>query len=295
MIKNKSLSSRIFMIVNGIILSLLALSCLYPLWYTFCISVSSKEAVDAGQVLLFPIGFNFGSYKLIMRDSAFFSSVMVSLKRVVLGTLLSMTCMILMAYPLSKTKRHFKARNICMWILVFVMLFNGGTIPWYMTVRYYGLIDTIWSLILSGSLPVFNIFLIVSFFRQLPSDLEEAAIMDGAGPWTILWRIFVPCSIPVLATVCLFVSVGYWNEYFQGLLFINTPANYPLQTYIKQIVVKIAADVSYTTEQYQEMTQNSNRALDAAKVFISMIPMLMVYPFIQRYFVTGITLGAVKG
>lgn len=295
MIKNKSIGSRVFTVINSAVLCLLALSCLYPLWYTFCISISAKEAVDAGEVLLLPIGINFSAYKLIMKDAAFFGSVLVSVKRVVMGTLLSMTCMIIMSYPLSKTVRQFKARNICMWFLVFVMLFSGGTIPWYMTVRYYGLIDSIWALIFSGSLPVFDIFLIVSFFRQLPPDLEEAAIMDGAGPWRILWQIFVPCSVPVLATVCLFVSVGYWNEYFQGLLFINTPENYPLQTYIKQIVVKISADISYTTEQYQELSQNSNRALDAAKVFISMIPMLAVYPFIQKYFVTGITLGAVKG
>ena len=164
-----------------------------------------------------------------------------------------------------------------------------------MTVKYYGLIDSIWALILSGSLPVFNVILIISFFRQLPKDLEEAAVVDGAGPWRILWGIVVPCSVPVLATVVLFVSVGHWNEYLQGLLFMYTPEKYPLQTYIKQIVVKISPDVSYTTEQYQELLKNSNKALDAAKVFISMIPMLAVYPFIQRYFVTGITLGAVKG
>ena len=119
--------------------------------------------------------------------------------------------------------------------------------------------------------------------------------MDGAGPWTVLFKVIIPISKPVLATVLLFVSVGYWNEYLQGLLFINSPANYPLQTYIKQIVVKISADISYTTEQLQELTKNSNQALDAAKVFISMVPMLIFYPFIQKYFVTGITLGAVKG
>lgn len=182
-----------------------------------------------------------------------------------------------------------------MWLLVFVMLFNGGTIPWYITVKSYGLIDSIWALVFSGSLSVFNIFLIISFFQQIPKELEEAAIMDGAGPWTILFKVVIPCSIPVLATVVLFVAVGHWNEYLQGLLFINSPENYPLQTYIKQITVKISSDVSYTTEQLMELTSNSNKAVDAAKVFVSIIPMMIVYPFVQKYFVTGITLGAVKG
>lgn len=295
MIRSKSIGSNVFTFLNTLLMVILAISCLYPLWYTFCMSVSAKEAVDAGKVILAPVGFNFSSYKLIIDDKSFFSSVWISVQRVVLGTVISMVVMIMTAYPLSKTTREFKARNVCMWILVFTMLFSGGTIPWFMTVKYYGLIDSIWALVLSGSLPVFNVILIINFFRQLPRDLEEAAVVDGAGPWRILWQIVVPCSIPVLATVVLFVSVGYWNEYLQGLLFMNTPDKYPLQTYIKQMVVKISPDVSYTTEQYQELLKNSNTSLDAAKVFISMIPMLIVYPFIQRYFVTGITLGAVKG
>lgn len=286
---------KAFRICNTIILLLLTFSCLYPIIYTLSLSLSSKEAVDAGQVVLLPKGFTLRSYKLIMQDKAFFHSVYVSVMRVVIGTTLNMVCMILMAYPLSKTNREFGIRNILMWLLVFVMLFNGGTIPWYMTVRYYGLIDSFWSLVLSGSISAFNVFLIVSFFRQLPKELEEAALVDGAGPWITLIRVIVPCSKPVLATVLLFVAVGYWNEYLQGLLFINSPTNYPLQTYIKQIVVKISADVSYTTEQLAEMTKNSNQALDAAKVFISMVPMLVFYPFIQKYFVKGITLGSVKG
>lgn len=295
MIKHSGKGAKIFDIVNTIILLILMLSCLYPLWYTFCLSISSKEAVDAGMITFFPIGVSLRSYKLIIRDAAFFHSIYVSVVRVVIGTVLNVGCMVLMAYPLSKTKQEYRPRNIMMWLLVFVMLFNGGTIPWYITVKSYGLIDSIWALVFSGSLSVFNIFLIISFFQQIPKELEEAAIMDGAGPWTILFKVVIPCSIPVLATVVLFVAVGHWNEYLQGLLFINSPENYPLQTYIKQITVKISSDVSYTTEQLMELTSNSNKAVDAAKVFVSIIPMMIVYPFIQKYFVTGITLGAVKG
>jgi len=180
-----------------------------------------------------------------------------------------------------------------MWIVIFCMLFNGGTIPWYITVRNYGLIDTIWALVLSGSLPVFNLILMTNFFRSIPSDLEEAAVIDGAGPWTILFRIVVPCSIPVIATITLFTSVYHWNEFFQGLVLSSTEKNYPLQTYIRQLVVNIPTS-SMTRDQIENLFRLSNKSLNAAKVFIAMIPMLVVYPFIQRYFISGIMLGAIK-
>jgi multiple sugar transport system permease protein/putative aldouronate transport system permease protein len=150
------------------------------------------------------------------------------------------------------------------------------------------------ALVLAGSVPVFNVLLMMNFFRGIPGDLEEAARVDGAGPWRILWQIVVPCSKPVIATIVLFTSVGYWNEYFQGLVLMNKETNYPLQTYIRQISVQIPVGVTLTAEQYQQLAQNSNKSLEAAKVFIALVPMLIVYPFLQKYFVTGITLGAVK-
>lgn len=294
MIHGRSVGSKVFKVVNVIILSLLAFSCFYPLWYTLCVSLSSKVAAEGGLVTVYPIGLNVGSYKLIMGDSAFWNSFWISVKRVVLGTIWTMVIIIMMAYPLSKNSREYKPRNILMWVLIFCMLFNGGTIPWFITVKNYGLIDTMAALILAGSVPVFNVILLMNFFRNLPSDLEEAAAIDGAGPWRILWQIVVPCSLPVIATVVLFTSVGYWNEYFQGLLLMNKEINYPLQTYIRQISVQIPVGVTLTTEQYQQLAANSNKSLEAAKVFIALVPMLVVYPFLQKYFVSGITLGAVK-
>jgi multiple sugar transport system permease protein/putative aldouronate transport system permease protein len=294
MIESKSLGTKIFKVCNIIILTILAFSCFYPLWYTLCVSISSKLAAEGGLVSFYPIGINLDSYKLIMGDSSFWTSFMVSVKRVVIGTVWTMVVIIMMAYPLSKTSREYKPRNILMWILIFCMLFNGGTIPWFITVKNYGLIDTLAALILAGSVPVFNVILLMNFFRNLPSDLEEAAKVDGAGPWRTLWQIVVPCSKPVIATVVLFTSVGYWNEYFQGLVLMNNESHYPLQTYIRQITVQIPVGVTLTAEQYQKLATNSNKSLEAAKVFIAMIPMLVVYPFLQKYFVNGITLGAVK-
>ena len=198
MVENKTFGSRLFDVLNVIILAILALSCLYPLWYTFCVSVSDKIAVSSGTVTMWPIGFNFNAYELVMGDDAFWKSFWTSVQRVVYGTIFTMVLIIMMAYPLSKNKREYKPRNILMWILIFCMLFNGGTVPWFITVKNYNLLDTMVALVVAGSVPVFNVILLMNFFRNLPGDLEEAAAIDGAGPWRILWQIVVPCSVPVI-------------------------------------------------------------------------------------------------
>ncbi|MDR6550311.1 carbohydrate ABC transporter permease [Paenibacillus qinlingensis] len=294
MVRNITLGSRTFEIVNVALLGLLLISCVYPLWYTFCVSISDKSAANAGLVTLYPIGFSLASYKEIINDGLFLNSFWISIQRTVLGTAFSMFISILMAYPLARSKREFKARNTFMWILVFCMVFNGGLIPWYLTIQNYGLINSIWALVLGGGVPIFNVILIMNFFRNLPKELSEAAIVDGAGPWATLFRIYIPCSIPVLAAVALFISVYHWNEFFNGLVLMNTSDKYPLQTYIQQLVVNIPVGTNLTPEQYKKLSELSNRTLNAAKVFIAMVPMLIVYPFLQKYFVSGIMLGAVK-
>lgn len=294
MVRNKTLGSRTFVIANVILLGLLVVTCIYPLWYTFCVSISEKSAANAGLVTIYPIGFSLSSYKEIINDRLFLNSFWISIQRTVLGTVFSMLVTVLMAYPLARPKKDFAARNMFMWLLVFCMLFNGGLIPWYLTIQHYGLINTIWALVLGGGVPIFNVILIMNFFRNLPKDLSEAAIVDGAGPWSTLFRIYIPCSIPVLAAVGLFISVYHWNEFFNGLVLMNTSDKYPLQTYIQQLVVNIPVGTNLTPEQYKKLSELSNRTLNAAKVFIAMVPMLAVYPFLQRYFVSGIMLGAVK-
>jgi putative aldouronate transport system permease protein len=294
MVRNTTIGSRTFEIVNVILLGLLLISCIYPLWYTFCVSISDKSAANAGLVTLYPIGFSLASYKEIINDSLFLNSFWISIQRTVLGTSFSMIVSVLMAYPLARPKKDFTARNTFMWILVFCMVFNGGLIPWYLTIQHYGLINSIWALVLGGGVPIFNVILIMNFFRNLPKDLSEAAIVDGAGPWATLFRIYIPCSIPVLAAVALFISVYHWNEFFNGLVLMNTSDKYPLQTYIQQLVVNIPVGTNLTPEQYKKLSELSNRTLNAAKVFIAMVPMLIVYPFLQKYFLSGIMLGAVK-
>ena len=218
MIQGKSLGSRVFNAFNTILMIVLTLSCLYPLWYTFCLSISDKAAANSGMVTIYPIGFSLASYQEIMGDIQFFKSFLISAERTVLGTIVTILILAVFAYPLSKPSSEYRPKNVIMWIVVFCMLFNGGTIPWYITMVNYGMIDSMIGLILCGGVPVFNLILLINFYRGLPRELMEAAQIDGAGVWTILFRVVIPCSVPILATLVLFTSVGYWNEYFQGLV-----------------------------------------------------------------------------
>ena len=293
MVKDNTAGSKLFDIFLIITLVGIALLCILPIWYTLAVSLSDNAAASSGKVGLWPVGFNLSSYKEIMGDCKFFNSFWISIQRVVLGSGLNFVIILLMAYPLSKGAKELPFRNVLMWILVFTMLFNGGLIPWYMTVKSFGLINNIWALVLGSSVPVFSVILVINFFRNLPKELEEAALVDGAGPWRMLIQIFVPLAGPVIATVTLFSIVYHWNEFFNGLILMSTSDNYPLQTYIQQMVVVIDAN-TMTAEQIQRMSELSNRTLNSAKIFIAMIPVLVVYPFLQRFFITGITLGSVK-
>ena len=291
--EERTAGSRAFDVVNLVLLTLGALSCILPIWYTLCVSLSQKSYAAAGLVTLWPVGFTLTSYQQIMGDAKFFTAFWMSLQRVTLGTAVSIAAILLMAYPLSKSRREFPARNAFMWVLVFCMLFNGGLVPWYLTVKNLKLINSVWGLVLGNSVPMFSVILVVNFFRNLPKELEEAALVDGAGPWYILFKIVIPVSLPVIATVVLFTAVYHWNEFFNGLVLMNKSEKYPLQTYIQQLVVVINTS-TMTDDQYKRLSEMSNQTLNAAKLFVAMIPVLLLYPFLQKYFIFGITLGSVK-
>lgn len=293
MVRETSHGSKTFDALLVALLIGVAILCILPLWYTLAVSLSANSAAAAGKVGLWPVGFNFNSYREIMGDGKFFNSFRISVERVVLGAGLNFIITVLMAYPLSRSARQFPLRNVFMWVLVFTMLFNGGLIPWYQTVKSLGLINSIWALVLGNSVPMFNVILVVNYFRNLPKELEEAALVDGAGPWYTLFRVFVPLAVPVLATVTLFSIVYHWNEFFNGLVLMSKEKYYPLQTYIQQLVVIIDAS-TMDTEQLKRLSELSNQTLNAAKIFIAMIPVLLIYPFLQRFFIHGITLGSVK-
>ena len=240
------------------------------------------------------VGFNILSYKKILSEQGFLTSFLVSIKRVVLGTAVSVICILLAAYPLSRTKKQFPGRDKVMWIFIFCMLFNGGTVPWYITMKSYHLMDSIWGLVLGMGLQVFNVILAVNFFKNLPVELEEACFVDGGGPWKCMFFIFLPLAKPMIATISLFTIVTYWNEFFQGMVLSTKQSSYPLQTYIQQMVVTLDFS-SMNADQIAQAMKLNNLSLDAAKIFVAMIPVLIVYPFLQKYFVSGITLGSVKG
>ncbi|MBB3068860.1 ABC-type glycerol-3-phosphate transport system permease component [Paenibacillus baekrokdamisoli] len=276
-----------------IIMTLIACMSLGPIWHTVAVSLSDKAYAAAGRVTFWPVGFNVSSYYVILSDSSFIQAFMVSVKRVVLGGAVNFGLCVLMAYPLSRTSREFRYRNLYMWFLVFCMLFSGGIIPLYILMKTLGLFNSIWALVLPGAVPVFNVILLMNFFRSLPKELSEAGYIDGAGPWYMAVRIFIPLSTPALATITLFSIVTHWNSFFDGLIFMRTPELYPLQTYIQQLVVQISAqNIDHT--KMSLLAKLSNQTLNAAKISVSIVPILIVYPFMQKYFVHGIVLGSVK-
>ena len=281
-------------IINLVILGLIALVCAFPILHTLALSLSSAAAAASGRVTIWPVDFTTQSYTFVLENPAFIKSFGVSLLRVLVGVPVNMILTILVAYPLSRTIQKFQMRDFFAWFFLITVLFSGGLIPWYMVVRQTGLIDSFWALIIPGALPVFNVILLVNTFRNIPRELEEAAAMDGAGHWTILFKILIPMSIPILATLTLFVAVAHWNSWFDGLILMNSPDKYPLQSYLQTVIIN--PDPRFMSERDLALLQViSNRTTRAAQIFIAMIPIMVIYPFLQRYFVTGIKLGSVKG
>lgn len=293
MVFGNAVSNRAFTLVNTLFLIGVALLCLLPLVHILAVSFSKSSAAAAGIVGLWPVDFTLHSYRFILKKPEFLQSINVTLVRVVIGTTLSMLLTILAAYPLSKEARSLKFRTFYAWFFVFTMLFGGGLIPWYMTIKYLGLLDSVWGLILPSALPVYNVILLLNFFRALPRELEESALMDGAGYWKTLWAVYVPLSKPALATVGLFTLVGNWNAWFDGLILMNSPSNYPLASYL-QTVIRGVDLTKLTGQDVLTMASVNDRTAKAAQIFVGTVPILLVYPFLQKYFVKGIVLGSVK-
>ena len=279
-----------------LVLAVLAFSCVVPILNAVAISFSDKTNAVLGRVYFIPKNFNLSSYKQIVEEQQFFRSFANSLLRVLLGGAINIALCIVTAYPLSKDPEVFKGRNVYIWIVVFTMLFNGGLVPTFLVVRNLGILDTVWSLVLPGAIPVFSVILLMNFYKGIPKALEEAALVDGANPLYILLRIYVPLSSPAIATITLFSVVGHWNSFFDGMIYINTPLKMPLQTYIKSLTAQVDYSrlATMTREQVLEQLERSNITFNSAKVVVSMVPILLIYPFLQRYFVTGIVMGAVK-
>lgn len=287
---------QLYDIIIALALALIAFTCVIPILNAIAISFSDKTSAAVGRVVFWPINFNVSSYIQILQEGRFFTAFGVSIKRVILGGLVNVALVILTAYPLSKDPKVFRQRNIYMWIIVFTMLFNGGLIPTFILVKSLNLLDSIWSLILPGAVPVFSVIILMNFFKGIPKSLEEAAIVDGANPLTVLIRVFMPLALPSIATIALFSIVGHWNAFFDGKIFINTLLKQPLSTYIQSLTVELNFQTmqSLKPEEIIRRLEMSNLTFNSAKVVVSMVPILIIYPMLQKYFVTGIVMGAVK-
>nr|WP_202914613.1 carbohydrate ABC transporter permease [Paenibacillus antri] len=285
---------KVFLVVNYTLLFFAALACILPLINVLAISFSAKAAAAAGYVKLWPVDFTLSSYQYALSKPEFLDGFFVSVERVALGFGVNMLLTVLTAYPLAKERTSFRTRHIYAWFFIVTMLFNGGLIPTYMTIKETGLLDSIWALVLPGAVPVFNVILLMNFFRNLPKEIEEAALIDGAGHWRILWQIFVPLSLPAIATVTLFTVVHHWNSWFDGLIYMNSPANYPLQSYLQTIIITPELN-AVSGNELLDMNEVSDRTFKAAQVFLASLPVLLLYPFLQKFFMKGLVMGSVKG
>lgn len=293
MIIKPSLGRRAFLVSNLIILAFISFLCLMPIIHILAISFSSGSAAAAGKVALWPVEFTTAAYDNVFGKPEYLRAFGVSIQRVVVGTALSMLLTIVTAYPLSKDRNTFRLRTVYAWIFVFTILFNGGLIPTYLTIKNLGLIDSLGALVFPMAINVFNVILLLNFYRNLPKELEDASRIDGAGHFATLWKIYVPLSLPALATTGLFTMVGHWNSWFDGMLYMNHPENYPLQTFLQTVIIKM--DFRFLkSENVELMLQLSDRTSRAAQIFVAAFPILIVYPFLQRFFIKGIVMGSVK-
>lgn len=286
---HKSKGYKLFSFFNHFLLIAVALTCFLPLLHLLAQSFSSKAAVNGGLVSFWPVEFNIDAYAKTFANRNFTGSMWISIVRTLLGTLLGMFVITTAGYALSK---EFRGRNAMMWLFVFTMLFSGGLIPSYILISELGLKDTIWALVLPGAFGAYNLILIMNFFKTIPKALEEAAFIDGASFFVIFTRIYLPLSLPGLATVGLFIMVGHWNSWFDGILYMSTTDKYPLASFLQTVVVQNSAqNVALSPSEAAALSEQS---IKAAQIFISTIPIIAVYPFLQKYFVKGIVLGAVK-
>lgn len=286
--------NRVFDGIVVVLLVIFGLSCLVPILHVVALSLSSKNAAMAGKVTLWPVDLTFTPYKMLFTDAKFMRSLWVSVQRVLLGGIVNLVLTVMTAFVLSQEEDDFPARKFYMWIFIFAMLFGASLVPWYFVIKATGLIDTIWALVIPGALPIYNTILLMNFFRNLPREIKESALLDGIRPIQMMMKIYVPLSKPSIATVTVFSVVGHWNNFFDGLLLMNSPRNMPLQTYI-QTLTNTTIDVSsssLTAEELEVLT--SLKTFNAAKIVAASLPIVIFYPFMQRFFVSGLTLGSVK-
>lgn len=275
-----------------LLLFLAAAIALLPIWMVAVRSISPTHVIAQYPFLLWPPEVTVEAYRYIFQTPTLLHSFWITVFITVVGTGLNMLLTIPAAYGLSKTQ--IPGSRLMLGLIVFAMLFNAGIIPTYIVVRSLGMIDTIWSLIIPQAVSPFNLILLRNYFWSVPGEIEDSARIDGASDWQVLWQIVVPLSLPAIATIGLFYAVGHWNEFFAALFYINDNTKWPLQLLLRSIIIDSSfQDMGTMTEQMRKVVSPEN--IKAATIVFATVPILLVYPFLQKYFVQGVRLGAIKG
>ncbi|WP_037287919.1 carbohydrate ABC transporter permease [Saccharibacillus sacchari] len=284
---------RVFDVFNVVVLGLLGILTVLPFLYIVGNSFATEAEITGRSFFLIPREFSLSAYEYIFSSSTIFRSIGVSIFVTVAGTFINLFFTMTMAYPLSRS--DFWGRSTLMNIVIFSMLFSGGMIPTYLVVRSLGLIDSYWALMLPGAISAFNLIVVKNFFQQMPAGLEEAARIDGCTDLGVLWRIVLPLSKPVIATFALFYAVGHWNNFFSALLYINDSDKWPLQIMLRQIVLLSQGTVGDMANMDPNFVQPPEQSIKMAVIVVGTIPILLVYPFLQKHFAKGVMLGSIKG
>ncbi|NOU94784.1 ABC transporter permease subunit [Paenibacillus sp. LMG 31456] len=291
----ESQMDRLFTVLNYIILSLFLVTILYPLIYILSASISSSEAVVSGRVWLWPIDPTLDGYYAVFKHRLILSGFMNSFYYTVAGTLINVIMTILAAYPLSR--KDFYGRNIFMFMFVFTLMFSGGLIPTYLLVRDLGLLNTTWSMLLPGALGIWNMIITRTYFQTtIPDELLEAAQLDGCTDFQFVWKIVLPLSGPITAVITLFYAVGHWNSFFNALIYLKSQNLYPLQLVLRDILVQNDVDLNMLVDVQEAAKREGLRELlKYSLIIVATAPLMIVYPFVQKYFVKGIMIGSLKG
>jgi putative aldouronate transport system permease protein len=289
---NNTANSKIVDVSIMIFIALASILCLMPMVHLLALSFSSNGAIMAGKVSFLPLGFNFTAYKSVFLHSAMVRSLLFTILLVAVFTAVAMFMTVIAAYPLTKPK--LKGRNFLLIVIVLTMFFSGGLIPDYLLMRELHLLDSFWVLVLPGSISAFYLIILKSFFSSIPVELEESSRIDGASHFRILLSIILPLSLPALATLSLFYAVGRWNGFQDALVYITSQNLYPIQLKLYALVISGQAN-DMSIMEAQNAGAPVPQSLKAASIMFGTIPILLVYPFIQRYFISGVMIGAVKG
>lgn len=285
-----SKSRKVFLVINFIVMALVVFVTIYPFIYLIAQSFSSDRAVAAGKVSFYPIEFTTATYKYVLKKVEFYRFYGNTILYGIFGTLISVVGTAILAYPLSKSR--LRLNKFFIPFCIFTMYFAGGMIPNYILVaQWLHLRDTVWAILLPGAISTFNLLLMKSFFAGLPEELEEAAAIDGMGTYSIFAKIVVPLSKPIIATMCLFYLVGLWNEWFGPFIYLDTKNKWPIALWVRQLVEGANnVELGSGAEESQITT-----TIKSASMVLTSLPIICVYPFVQKYFVKGMTMGAVKG